>query len=356
MKFSLYVTLFAVLMLTGCDRSVDNDIVADIATCELYHSISYPGVWQFRMHEFSGKDVPSHVQFVDGNLGFVSGNNTDYNQAYAWKTADGGLTWEAYSTSFHEEATSFWFHNEGIAYVGVAQQPGGMSRMARTGDGGLNWMVQEYESLSGNFIDLYFKNEEQGYALLQANDSTEKISLLMTVNGGQSWDEVFEDGSLLLDNTRLNMSFTQDFIYLAGAGGNIYMLDHQGEMVSIIQGPETDVQQFQIIDDGVLYVVGQNGLWLSEDAGITWQQILVGDIRIGAFFDDQAGLIVHNHNYCESNVYHAHDALTATTDGGDSWIGGTLTSNLLIDHTYSQKITNNLSVHLFKNRLVFCER
>ncbi len=353
MKFSIYVTLFAVLMLTGCDR---DEVITDVAACELYHDISYPGVWEFHTYEFSGKDIPNHVQFLDEQLGFVSGNSTDFSQAFAWKTVDGGSTWESYPTSFHEKATSFWFQNEGMAYIAVEQQPGGGTRLARTGVGGVDWAVQEYEYLNGDIIDLYFKNEEQGYAVLYANDSIERISLLKTDNAGQSWTEIFYDATLMQSSTKLLSSITDEHIYLVGAGGNIYQLDLEGNLVRNIQGPHTEITQLQVLTDGIFHLIGYDGFWVTQNGGMTWDKKLSGEVSIGSFFDEDAGLVVHNHTHCEHNTSHAHDVLAATTNGGTDWIKGSLTSNLMVDHAASSKVSDQLSVHLFKNRLVFCRR
>lgn len=356
MKIYLYISLFAVLMLAGCDRPGD-DVIADIETCELYQNMSYPGVWQFRMYEFSGKDIPSHTHFVNEYLGFVAGNSTDYNQAYANVTVDGGLSWQGYQMSFHEPATSFWFQDENHAFVGIEQQVGGNTRFARTGDGGTTWVIQEYEELNGNIVDLYFENEERGYAILNSNDSLDRISLLATNDAGQSWEEIFYDATLLHSSgCPLSMTITDNRIYRVGAGGNIYILDRDGEMIAIIQGPETEILQIQVVSDMVFYVVTSSGLYSSHFGGIDWEKKQDGDVRIGAFFDGDAGLVIHNHNYCEAEVYHAHDALSATMDQGLTWNEGGITSNLLVGLAHGERVTNDLAVCLIGNRLVFCNR
>ena len=355
MKIYLYISLIAVLMLVGCDTS-DKEYIGEITTCELYPNISYPGVWQFRMYEFPGKDVPFHTHFVDEFQGYVAGNSTDYNQAYAQKTDDGGLSWNTFPMSFHEPATAFCFYDENFSFVGVEQQPGGHTRLARSGDGGITWSVVEYEELNGNLVDLHFLNEEIGYAILQSNDSLERVSMLRTNDAGQSWDEIFYNPSLIQVESKLSMTMTDNFIYRVGAGGDIYQLDHSGQMINNIEVPETEIFQLQVVADNILIIVTGGGLYISQDAGLSWTMRMGGDIKVGAFFDADNGLAVQNSEYCPSEVYHAHDRLAATQDQGASWVKGTLTSNLLVDLADRELVNSDLAVCLFKNRLVFCSR
>ncbi len=355
MKIYLYISLLAVIMLSGCENP-DNDIIGEISTCELYADISYPGVWQFRMHEFEGKDIPSHIHFVDASQGFVAGNSTDYGQAYAYKTLDGGLSWNSYNMNFHERASSFCFLDGSSAFVGIEQQPGGAARLARTADGGVTWSTLEYEGLNGSLVDMYFLNEEKGFAILQANTPRQDVSLLKTINAGQSWEVIFTNPSLMHTDCKLSMSITTDFIYRVGAGGDIYKLDHSGQMVSNIQVPETEIHQLQVVSDNILYVVTTGGLYSSQDAGLTWAKKMDGVVKIGVFFDENAGLVVQNASHCVSDANHAHDALAATQDQGNTWIKGNLISNLLMGLSDRQLVNPDLAVCLFENRLVFCSR
>lgn len=356
MKYTSYIALIAVLLLFSCQSPGDEDVVAEITTCELYSDISMPSLWNFQSHQFSDRNLPQWVQSSSEEVLFVAGNSTNNNQAFAQRSLDGGANWSVFPMSFHEEATSFWFQDEGFGFVGLKPSSDQNTRLALTVDAGITWFFSEYDNLEGEIVDLYFENDEEGYALLHSSNSYAPLTLLYTNDAAQSWTPIFTDPTLQLDKTKLRSAITDQYIYLTGAGGNIYKVSKSNQQLMLRQGPETEINQLCVVDDEVFFAVGISGLFVTNDGAATWTRKATGDVRIGAFFNANQGLIVQNQNYCPSNAYHAHDALAGTNDQGDTWVDGDLTSNLIADFSSSQLVDSTHAVFLFGNKLVFCSK
>gem|GEM_PF-6903406 len=355
MKSFLYIASLAVLLLTSCEKAGE-DVVAEITTCELYSDISTPGMWDFHTHQFPDRNIPEWVQFTSNQVAFIAGSTVGNGQAYAKRSMDGGVSWSVFPMGFHEQGTAYWFQDEGYAYVGLPPNTNQNTRLALTVDGGVNWYFSEYDNLEGQIVDFYFENDEEGYALLESNEPDHQMTLLRTIDAAQSWVPVFTDPTLQRDLTKLRHVVTDQFIYLTGAGGNIYKFAKSSQELLVRQGPETEIRQLCVVDEDVLFAIGLSGMFVSNDGAMTWTRKASGDVRIGAFFNATHGMIVQNHNYCPSNVYHAHDAISATNNQGDDWIDGDLTSNLLADFASSQLIDSTHAVMLIGDRLVFCDR
>ena len=143
------------------------------------------------------------IFFLNGNYGWAGGS---YSTLI--KTTDGGLSWQPLTVTGVQFFNSVFFLNESIGWLADGAS-GGAASIYKTTDGGTNWTEQlEIQSQSYNFNDIYFKNENNGWAVGSGGD------IWFSTNGGDIWFLTEDD---IYNNLESIAHCETDELWIAGS-------------------------------------------------------------------------------------------------------------------------------------------
>jgi photosystem II stability/assembly factor-like uncharacterized protein len=188
------------------------------------------------------------ISFVDANIGYAAGGNSDPN-GMILKTTDGGITWTTILNNIQTVRAMFFF-NKDTGFVA-----GSSGIMRKTVDGGLSWTTVN-TGISFGIYDIQFLDTNTGYT------SGSNGGIIKTTNGGLSW--------ISLSNTMpqgLNDAyFAMDFLdvnngYLAGysstnGSGYVIKTSNGGQSWSYMNMNSTRFADIKMVDNNTVYVVG----------------------------------------------------------------------------------------------------
>jgi photosystem II stability/assembly factor-like uncharacterized protein len=110
-----------------------------------------------------------------------------------FETSDGGITWTNITSKLPEPRPvgicGMWAVNSSVIYgVGAFF---GEPRVVKTSDGGLTWSTIDLSSQIASLVDVYFKDELEGFVIggSQLGEGSQSI-ILRTTDGGVTWNEV----------------------------------------------------------------------------------------------------------------------------------------------------------------------
>lgn len=208
----------------------------------IYHSSDAGNNWTLQN---SGVSIPLRsIYFINADTGWVAGNtgiilkttnggqnwfqlNTGttgwlhtiffLNENYGWaggsystliKTTDGGLSWQPSTVAGVQFFNSVFFLNESVGWLADGAS-GGEASIYKTTDGGTIWTEQlEIQSQSYNFNDIYFKNENYGWAVGSGGD------IWFSTNGGDDWILTEDD---IYNNLESIAHCETDELWIAGS-------------------------------------------------------------------------------------------------------------------------------------------
>ena len=138
---------------------------------------------------FTGEPVAFRsVGFVDSNRGWFGGLTAGY---FLWQTLDGGLTLRNITARL---GTSDMMGLCGISVVNGKVVYGvgtyfGPARLVKTSNGGLSWRVTNMDKYAGRLIDVFFFDENRGFAVGGSTDDRDtRAVVLATEDGGATWE------------------------------------------------------------------------------------------------------------------------------------------------------------------------
>ncbi|MBU0979838.1 MAG: hypothetical protein KJ709_03455 [Nanoarchaeota archaeon] len=201
------------------------------------------------------------VDFLDENVGFVSGSGPGIDGSIIIKTTDGGDGWNKVCCSQLGQYYNVWdisCADTDKCWAVMRGWPPNEGLVVHTSDGGSTWAVQ---SINTNELRaIYFVDENNGWAV------------------GSEWGPPYEE--LILHTTNGGSTWTQQYL----PGGNLYLND------------------VFAVSPTHAWIVGYNG-WLFEttDGGDTWVEIDLEDMYPGVhgmfhwhgvyFLDDETGWV-----------------------------------------------------------------
>ncbi len=234
-----------------------------------------------------------NVFFVDNQYGWVVGQgsdswNADPFTSIIWNTTDGGKTWhqQFYLDESGGELSvgglgSVWFSDRNNGWAA-----GRASKLYRTTDGGRTWIkienlpLSDDEKLLLDFVDMKFLNPQTGFLLGSHLGGMSMQKLLITTDGGNSWN-VKELPPY--DPQDENMLFCLSFInaangWVAGTTGHIYETSNGGntwEERRVAEKLEVgDIKQIVFIASGNGWGVTSSGKVIhTTDGGLNWEAI-----------------------------------------------------------------------------------
>jgi len=269
------------------------------------------------------------IYFISETNGWVVGRKSISPDTWAqviFNTTDGGDTWteqynlatEWMSNCTRINAVQFVTENKGWAVghssdVGTGQTTG----ILYTEDGGENWVQQAQGVSEGQIVDLFFLDDQKGWALTDAlSYPGMSIQLLKTTNGGTSWELINtgQSGTITIGYAiRSGKIFFQDENtgLVLGAQCNLIKTTDGGETWSGVSLPEEYYNTYSIAfnnqSDGI--ICGEIA-FTTSDGGNNWveQDIFEHNMLDVCFTDSVHGWMVGEYG----DIYYSFD-------GGNTW-------------------------------------
>jgi photosystem II stability/assembly factor-like uncharacterized protein len=260
------------------------------------------------------------VVFLNRDTGFVAGNLAFFQDGIIQKTMDGGITWDTTHISWTGCLTSLAVVDEHIAYTG-----GQDGAVLKTIDGGVTWFFASGINWPSDVFDLYFLNQDTGFALdiggpvYQTTDGAATWNLVHYTNHGQNY----------FPNTG-KFQFINDTLGFAASGGGglvLKTIDGGNTWTELRVGDTTmKVNSIFMLNKDIGCVVGDKGtIARTTNGGISWQIITQHnsdnkDFLDIAFFSDSVGYIVGGRDlYTGPNSIPYFGLIYRTNDGGLTW-------------------------------------
>ena len=248
------------------------------------------------------------LKFINTQKGFVFGPDL-------WTTTNGGVNWTKVDDSIKPNFMKIQFLNTSLGYgIGGDGYYGGSS-FYKTSDGGYTWAKLYDGNPNSAFNGFFMKDSLNGWL-------TEFNQLFKTTNGGYEWNEVFVDtvlefmrgveffnddlGVLFEVSQRFN-NFTLN--YLTTDGGESWQKYQMGDEPFL-----TSFLKIKRTDPSHIWVVNQQGVWLSRDTVKTWTNVsteVEGWAAGFDFLDSLNGWVAHMDSQ--------QDKIKFTKDGGITW-------------------------------------
>ncbi len=132
------------------------------------------------------------VEFFNDQIGFAGTLANGAPTASLFKTVDGGTTWTDITANFPVNVPGICgMHmvDENTIYVtGTFYGSGYIMKSTNQGD---SWTYTNMQSLCNGLVDIYFKDENVGYAAGQSAQGTGLRGIIVrTTDGGQNWSTV----------------------------------------------------------------------------------------------------------------------------------------------------------------------
>jgi photosystem II stability/assembly factor-like uncharacterized protein len=173
----------------------------------------------------------------------------------------------------------------------------GSPTIVRTHDGGIRWLGQDLSSIAGALVDVYFQNEQVGFAVGGSGSSLDGDAIVLrTEDGGSTWVKVFQstrqDG--ITGEWGWKISFPSKMIgyvsveYRANPNSNdakILKTEDGGKTWRDmpVRGSTTNLglQGLGFISPEIGWASGRGVTSLTTDGGESWQQLFNYNLDTG---------------------------------------------------------------------------
>lgn len=234
------------------------------------------------------------VHFVNQMTGWFAAASSEIR-----RTTDGGATWTLQSTGVGSGYNDIWFVN---ANKGFVIGNNGLLRVSTNGGGSWSTIAS---GVTVTLRNIHFVNENLGFI------GCSNGQVLRTTNGGTNWSAV-TSGAATVNNIYF-ASATHGFLV---GGSNLYETSNGGQSWTQVDSPTTAVLlRLFFPSENVGYMVtDSDGIYRTNDAGITWTQTISSNDIIDPcnaihFVDDNTG-------YTCGGI----GRINKTTDGGETWV------------------------------------
>ena len=303
--------------------------------------------------------------FGDSKVGYaISRSASSGHSPRAFKTVDGGRSWNDLDVEADWVPTSIYFRDRNEDYLTLRFNPVGHSiqnirgcGLLRTEDGGKHW--ERLRSTNDDYClsVMEFESDGTGYAY-GWNRKRRTGWLWRSVDDGQSWSAWIELPKSQLGVHRLE--FFGDEIVLIPTHGvidGIMIVGRDGQIREPIRINYPRVRQIRFVSRNVIFAnVGDelgNYLLRTLDGGRTWFRVFEGQFALVYVQSaDEVGVVLSKGGTSGSDISSPVSAFAYTTDGGQTWIEGPTTNLSPYVLSKFQKLEDGTELMLLGNNLL----
>lgn len=306
---------------------------------------------------------PISFQFFGEQTGYTLYSTDIGGFANVRKTIDRGEEWRSTGVRNRVFPSGMAFADENFGVVTGYQLdcPSGSpckrsAVILRTENGATDWELITIEELEGELLYPKFDDEGNLYANFLFNDLQSK--LMKSTDNGDTWEVLLDTLGLRFNsyanNIRHEYEIIQDYIYVVGEQGRIFVVNTNGDLIETLSIPNSQITKLHAIDKNHLIASVQDQalsrLVRSNDGGQTWEMIYDNPGLPIGFDSPEKGLLILGSGP-PSPI--SSDLVASTNDGGQTWIKAERESlNLLNTFAGSQKIENGRWLFIVNNELV----
>lgn len=314
------------------------------------------------------------VNFVDASAGYAVGGECG---SYAiLKTTNGGSSWSNKHSSFYYDYSSLLavkFLNADTGFIG-----GGYTNqniIFKTTDGGDTWIQliitpsfkknekrfieQTNIYITGGINSIYFKNKNIGYAV-GGNGYGWDRQIYTTSDGGSTWFRRYsgweENGLVSVSGNDHGQGWAVGFtgaIFITEDDGNSWLQILSGDKSSNYNGD--DIYSIFCLNENIIWAVGKRNRWLPSAGDVILKTTNGGKIwKTQQFFQGSDGATKSVYFVNENMGWTVGDGMTGfyrTTDGGENWIAGVglYSSVFFIDQNIGWTTNDEYNTGIFKS-------
>ncbi len=255
---------------------------------EIWHTSNGGDSWTRQHVDNSAPYRSVAFREEDGPFGEVGWAGTVFNPgSVLWETRDGGEHWidisHRISGDLPEGICGMWSVGNFAWGVGAFH---GDPTIIKSSDGGMTWKGTAVGGVAGALIDVYFQDENKGFAVGGTGDNLDGVAVILkTLDGGETWEQAFT--STLTPGANSEWGWKISF-------------------------PTDDVGYVSVEYPGSSNQPTAK-LLKTEDGGETWREVFIHGSTAGAGLQG-LGFISETTGWASGR-----GITSVTTDGGDTW-------------------------------------
>ena len=207
------------------------------------------------------------IFFIDSNISWASGNNGSIIFS-----SDGGNNWQLQNTSILSPIRSIHFADQNNGYA-----VGDIGTILNTTNGGQNW--SNISTLNTDFYKKVLCESVNETWLAGFNSQELKSKLLLTTDGGLTWQNKFSSDSLaiycffksettlLAGGAKLTSSGTNLVLFKSEDAGNNWELIYSSSGVPV----NNIILDVAVTQEGNYVAISKKSIYFSSDGGENWQ-------------------------------------------------------------------------------------
>jgi photosystem II stability/assembly factor-like uncharacterized protein len=285
----------------------------------------FPALADWNYQSLSTKDNKAVFGLYFGKMGKGIASSDDE----IWKTDNDGNSWQRVYDGPVSYLDNIIFTDINNGFITGTDDH--TANLLITHDEGLNW---ESISFPGyRYLEkISFADSLRGIGIFR--NVSYDLYIAKTKNGGHSWEGIDEiPKAVTFSDFNLSAS---GFGYIPNDKGDIYFTHDFAETWSKIETGFKYIRAVQFLDSLTGFVSHSNGIFKTEDGGMTWDTISQTGTSVLHFFTKQDGISIQVvDHWWDYDVQATCLAFATTHDGGENWnIGEATSSGLLSDLNY----------------------
>ena len=250
---------------------------------------------------------------------------------YFYKTIDNGITWNSGVVNTPgglKDITSICGINKDTAWAVLNKHGGGsfasilFSKVLKTTDGGINWIIQPSASFTGptnhiNFI--HFKDENNGICVGDSNSGY--WEMYTTNNGGTNWSRIpnLNIPTNIINEKGIDNCFDtfKNNLWFGTTKGRIYKSVDFGNSWNVNYTGLSNISNITMEDSLIGLATDSFTIVKTTDGGTTWNPIIYN----GVFYKNSVSSDINNPNkYYSCGWEQGNFGSSYSLDGGLNWI------------------------------------
>ena len=288
----------SLILLISCNKNNDDDttVMPPVTAVSVTNNISETDT------DFTD------ISFPSPSTGYISGNKTG-GKSFIYKSIDGGATWNTKQTTM-TGISNILFVNDNTGFAtGQTFVTNFAPDFIKTVDGGANWTSLDVPVTSDERLDaLFFLDTSTGYVAGQTG------KIYKTINGGTSWNILFDSTAELKDIVFLNVNTG----FAVGSKGTILKTTDAGvTWTTKISGDNNFISTIKFINTTTGLAVSSSGKILKTiDAGETWSTVFTSSKNLTSIAIVNNKILVGGSADFSING----NVILSSTDNGNNWV------------------------------------